>query len=182
MRTKLAASSVHSALLALEGIGVVEGVGSTRSRVYRLQRRFALNAMIETLFGEEERRYGAILDEFKSAAEDQGPGVLAVWLYGSVARGADRPGSDVDVVVVVNNDPARFAGAMQTRLQTAEETWQFRASLVVITLQDVGRLRDAGDHWWTNVTGQAKILLGPGPSDLVLPGPTAERRVREGKH
>lgn len=170
-RTGLAASSAHAALDALQRIGLVVGLGSNRSRLFRLRRDYVLGEAVRALFFEEESRFEAILGEVAQAAASGGTDVLAAWLYGSVARGEDRPGSDVDVVVVVEGDASTVAETMETRLRVPEDALRFHASPVVITLQDAVRLDAAGDQWWSNVLGQAKVLFGIDPDELM-------RRVR----
>lgn len=53
----------------------------------------------------EERRAAA--REFLARLRQQVPGrVVHAWLYGSVARGDDQPGSDVDILLVLDRrDP-----------------------------------------------------------------------------
>jgi len=48
-------------------------------------------------------------------------GVLAVYLFGSVARGESGPGSDIDVGVLFATDPPATLGAPQFALEAAME-------------------------------------------------------------
>ena len=53
--------------------------------------------------------------------EDDPRGALAVYLYGSVARGQPRPGSDIDIGVLFATDPPATLGAPQFAIEAALE-------------------------------------------------------------
>jgi predicted nucleotidyltransferase len=57
----------------------------------------------------------------KAFFEDDPRGALAVYLYGSVARGQARPGSDVDIGVLFAADPPATLEAPQFALEAALE-------------------------------------------------------------
>lgn len=61
------------------------------------------------------------------------PGVVAVYLFGSVARGTDRPSSDVDVAVLFEKTPeARLDGPRLTLEGDLERALGRRVDLVVL--------------------------------------------------
>jgi DNA-binding transcriptional ArsR family regulator len=168
MRSGLAQSSVREALIALENMGVVEAIGSGRSRLYRLRRNHPLRAILNTLFKAEEERFDAILEAIRMAAEHCGKDVIAVWLYGSVARGQDRPVSDIDLAVVA--DPKalpRVEQTMRDELHRAQDKLAFVASVVALDLNDVQRLSDENDPWWTAVSRDAFPIVGDRPDGIL---------------
>lgn len=57
----------------------------------------------------------------KAFFEDDPRGALAVYLYGSVARGQARPGSDVDIGVLLATDPPATLEAPQFAIEAALE-------------------------------------------------------------
>ena len=58
-------------------------------------------------------------------------GEVAVYLYGSVARGAERPDSDVDIGVLYRSDPPPTIDGLPLRLESEFERLLGRATQVV---------------------------------------------------
>ncbi len=105
-RTGLSPASVSRGLGALVRTGTIEAAGTGRSLLYRLHRRHPLAAPMAALFEAEDRRFQSLLDSVRAAATAAGPGLLALWLFGSAARGEDRLGSDFDLALVAEPDSA----------------------------------------------------------------------------
>ena len=63
----------------------------------------------------------AIEARLKTFFEDDPRGAVAVYLFGSVARGESGPGSDIDVGVLFATDPPATLGAPQFALEAAME-------------------------------------------------------------
>ena len=71
------------------------------------------------------RRAGTVtvnLDSLASASQRLPANVLAVWLFGSVARGTETPRSDVDVAVLLSAPPPATLEGQPFDLQFAFET------------------------------------------------------------
>jgi DNA-binding transcriptional ArsR family regulator len=105
-RTMLAPASVHQSLLALEALEIVARLGSGRVHLYRMRESHPIAPALKALFRDEEARFDAILAALRAAAAGSGEDIAAVWLYGSVARGDDKPTSDVDIVVIAKSSSA----------------------------------------------------------------------------
>jgi predicted nucleotidyltransferase len=166
-RTGLAASSVREALVILQGMEVVGAIGSGRTWLYRLQKGHPVGAALHALFWSELERFRSILESVRSAATEAGPGLVAVWLYGSVARGTDRAGSDVDVAVACEPGSVSSIGErLRDKLGKAEERLAFTASVSTVDTEDVLRHDADRDPWWTNVVRDALVIVGPRPEEL----------------
>ncbi len=50
-------------------------------------------------------------------AQAEGPEIAAAWLFGSVARGTPRPGSDVDVGILYTDEPPRTLAGLGLDLE-----------------------------------------------------------------
>ena len=162
-------SRQHTARIlgGLAGLRVVEAVGVGGHPSYRARQTHPLYLVLDGLFHAEAERFREIGDAVRTAARSADPPPEAVWLYGSVARGEDIPGSDVDVAIVIQGDVEvdRAADEIREKLTRAEESLGFIASVVAISPDDVVRL-SAEDSWWTNMTREAIALEGPDPERL----------------
>lgn len=174
-RTGLAKASVRQALGILEAMKVVDVLGADRTRLFRVQREHPLATALDALFHEEEQRFEAVLGAVRTAAE-RCQGLVAAWLYGSVARGLDRGTSDVDVAVVGEpQDTPRIEKTMRETLREAEGRLAFTASVVAIDTNDVLRLDATNDRWWTDLAQDSLRIVGDPPDVL------AERLRRQQK-
>jgi predicted nucleotidyltransferase len=169
-RTGLAKTSVWAGLTALEQAGAVAVAGSGRVRLYRLRADHPLRTALDMLFEVEERRFDAILEAVRAAARAGGHEILAVWIYGSAARGEDRVGSDFDIAVVAASDAlATIGDAMRDALRPVGERFGFVPSLTGITPADAARFAKQAHPWWTAVARDAIVLLGAAPDELARP-------------
>ena len=158
--TGLSAPGVLKALGSLETQGVVEVLGGGRSRVYRLASAHPLVQLLQPAFSEERARWDALQQALKTLLARQA-GVLAAWLYGSVARGEDEPGSDVDVALLVEQRAA--ADRVRTELHELELRYGVHFSVVDLTRRD---LQEAEPTWWANVCKDGRTLKGAPAAEL----------------
>jgi predicted nucleotidyltransferase len=173
-RAGVSRQHVNRIIGGLAKLRVVETVGVGGHPLYRVRKVFPLYATLDEIFRAEKGWYDSVVDAIQAAAASS-PEVVAVWLYGSVARGEDTPQSDVDVALVVDHPEIdRVADAVRERLRAAEESLGIDVSVVAIGTSDVLRL-SAGDPWWQNVVRDAVTLLGPDPERLA-------GRLRRGSH
>ncbi len=136
--------------------------------LYRLRSDHPLSSVLSTLFEAEERRFQSILDGARSAAESGGPGLIAFWMFGSVARGEDFVGSDLDFVLVAEADALpRLADAVRDGLAAPAVRLGFTLALVTLGTDDVLRLAAKRDPWWTGVTRDVVPLIGGHPEYLM---------------
>jgi DNA-binding transcriptional ArsR family regulator len=167
-RTGLAKASVARGIESLKATGIVTTAGTGRSVLYRLRPDHPLSSALSTLFGAEEQRFQSILDSARRAAESAGRGLIALWLFGSVARGEDRADSDLDLALVAKPEALpRLADAVRDGLVAPAETLGFTPTLVTLGTDDVVRLAAQRDPWWIGVTTDVVPLIGGRPQDLV---------------
>jgi predicted nucleotidyltransferase len=138
-----------------------------------------LRASLDALFDAEERRFQHILAAIRKAARSCEQEPVAVWLYGSVARGEDQPGSDLDLVLVGTESPSPASlDALRDALLAAGATLGFAASVVGLGAADIARLSRTRDPWWAEVARDAIVIEGRRPDELAgLPRARAKRRA-----
>jgi predicted nucleotidyltransferase len=167
MQAALARSSVHEALAVLEGLGVVTATGLGRARLYGLSKTHPLVGPLDDLFEAEAQRWKRIVESLAKAA-GRPEAIVAAWLYGSVARGQDHRGSDVDLAVVTEpGEQERMLDLVSQRLQEPQALLAFEASIVAIDTADVRRLAQERDPWWDSLRSDAIVLHGDSPDRLL---------------
>ncbi len=174
--TRVTPNGVRDALRSLERAGVVEAIGSGRSRLYRTLAGNPLAAALECLFAEERKRFDEILEVVAKAAKL--PEVVAVWLFGSVARAEDVIDSDIDVAVVIDARPceiSRIADIVRDRLLEKSRTMAFSPSVVSMTPAEVRQLKDDQAPMWTDLVRDTRVLVGPPPETLLRSAPGWEK-------
>lgn len=178
-RTGITDQSVRNVLGALLPTGVLRTYGQGRAMSYRLDRKHPIGEMLGLLFESEALRGANLRERIREAAGALPELPLAVWLYGSVARGEDRIGSDLDLLLVVQDDADvdRIADAFRDALREIEEDHRLAISVVPVSAEDVLRLGGGGDPFWREVVSDAQPLLGPMP-DALLARLKAKQRLQ----
>lgn len=165
--TRLSTQAVRNVLGSLAATGVVEPIGQGRSVLYRVRSAHPLLAPLAHLFAEEEARVGRVFRALREAARAAAPTALAVWVYGSAARGEDSPGSDLDVALVVpEQDVESATAAFREHLAPELDREHVALSAVGLSPTDVRRLAESGDPWWRTLAADAQPLVGPMPAAL----------------
>ncbi|WP_292153723.1 nucleotidyltransferase domain-containing protein [Mesorhizobium sp.] len=175
-RAGLSKSSTRLGLISLRETGVVSAEGSGYNRLYRLNAEHYFSKAIENLFAAEERRFAAIIDAVTDSPGDKKQFVKSLWVYGSVARGEDRLGSDLDVGVITEAaNLAAVVDVVRDSLAVHSERLGFTPSVVGLDMEDVSRLARDDDPWWSSVVKDAIVLAGRRPEELpALAGAAAD--------
>lgn len=163
--TRLTRQTVLAALERLVQLRLVLPVGTGRYRSYQADAAHPLVPALGALFVAEAARVERVFAAVRAAAAAD-RAIAAVWLYGSVARGEDVPGSDVDLALVVLESRRLDAtlDAFRDRVRPVEEAEYVTMSVIAIGDDDVRRLA-GGDPWWTTMARDAVPLVGKAPAD-----------------
>ncbi|HET6620731.1 MAG TPA: nucleotidyltransferase domain-containing protein [Dongiaceae bacterium] len=164
--TKLTKPSVLSSLQQLIEARMVEALGAGRQRLYRFDDGSSLGAALGALFAAESERYRKVIEAIRISAERAG--AQAAWLYGSVARDQDGPGSDIDVAIACPTKRLSIVTAgMREALSKAEERLGFTVSVIGIDDALARRLEREADPWWLAIKREAITVMGPAPESYV---------------
>ena len=96
------------------------------------------------------------------------PVPIAVWLYGSVARGEDEPGSDIDLAIL---SPTGHTGAQEMALGDALSPFMgeltSRMSIIGMTREDIRRMKRRRERIWKEIQRDAVPIFGPAPAEAL---------------
>lgn len=166
-RARLTLPSVRAALRRLLGLEVVTAIGAGRSMVCSLRFEHPLAPALVGLFNAEREQAAAVLHAVREAAAALRPAPLAVWLYGSVARGQDEATSDIDIALVsAQSEPTAQADALRDAVAAALPAWAHRISIVAIGPGDVKRLATKRTEFWRELERDAVVLAGDAPAGV----------------
>lgn len=127
-----------------------------RSRAFRVNRGHLLFPSLHSAFRAEAVSLVSVARAFARSLPDRG--IEAAVLFGSAARGAPTPRSDVDVLVVV--DSPRGAEKIRTIAGSLLDRFDVNLSPLVLTSDEVRRRLHAYDPLLLTIAAEGKILRG----------------------
>jgi predicted nucleotidyltransferase len=170
-RARLALPSTRDAVRRLAAAGFVEVIGAGRTSVCAVRLEHPMAAPIAALFDAERAQGDALLDAVRSAASEQRPAPIALWLYGSVARGEDGPASDIDLAAVFDDDdPTARKSELDDALATAAPARAGQFSIITLTPADAARLARERAPLWREIERDAVVLVGASPAEVAERG------------
>lgn len=160
--------AVHRELAALEAAGLVTATRSGKQRHYQANRQ---SPIFEELRGIVVKTFG-VADALRREVAAFAPRIRAAFVYGSIAKGTDTAGSDVDLMVISEklSYPELFSAATR-----AEEQLGRKVNPTVMTPRELQRKLDARNAFAKRVLEQPKIFIIGSEDDL------AARKPRKGK-
>jgi predicted nucleotidyltransferase len=167
-QARLTRAGASRAINRLAERGVLRPLGQGGSVLYRLDPEYPLVDAIRLLFVSEAERANRFFAGVRSAIASLDPGPLAVWLFGSVARGEDRSDSDVDLAIV--GDPGetrRIADGMREELERMHVDPTVHVSVVSFTIPELRKLKREKPRFWESLNDDAVPLYGPAPAQLL---------------
>ena len=177
-RAHISLPTARDALRQLLAAELVSCTGAGRSVVCGMRHDHPLAPALAALFAAERSHAESILAAVTSAASGLAPLPLAVWLYGSVARGEDDPSSDIDIALV---SPLSHAGAqadaLRQALAAALPQQTHRVSVVAFSRRDIQRLVSEEAPLWKDIVRDAVVLAGSDPLAMMESLPSREPKA-----
>jgi len=160
---------VREALADLVEQGVVEVRPAGRALLYRANDRHVIIDLLTRLFQEE----GTLLSRFAGELRKRSRlRPISIILFGSAARGTERPTSDVDLVFVT--ETGKLAVKEEERLDSAmvELSSRFGSTpqVMVIGLRDFQRRAKKGDGFINEILRTGRVIHGKPISGILTGG------------
>jgi predicted nucleotidyltransferase/DNA-binding HxlR family transcriptional regulator len=157
-RTGASAGSLHRELRALAELGVLLRQEVGRQVHYRANPACPVFAELAGLL----RKTAGLADVLRDALLPLGKKVALAFVFGSVAAGTERPGSDVDLMVLGSANFADLARA----LAPAQESLGREVNPTVMAPRDFAKKLAAGDGFALSVAQGPRIWLMGGEDDF----------------
>jgi predicted nucleotidyltransferase len=158
----LTTRGVRLVLESLASQGLVHVLGQPRSQLYSVAMLHPMAGALKSLFAHEHHRWESLQETLRQALGSWRE-VRSAWLYGSVARGEDRPGSDVDILLVLGERGVDVSHRVRDAVQALGDRLGLHFSAVVLAPEELAAVKP-GDAWWSDVVRDAKVLKGVSPA------------------
>lgn len=167
MRAEITRSATSKTLGHLADLHMIDIVGQGRYVSYQFNAEHPLAPAIQALFAAERHRVDAIFDLIRNTAEGLDPKPIAVWLYGSTARGSDTVQSDMDLAVVGNEPDVRLqAEAIRDALLDEAECWMIQPAVIRLSTVAIAEMDRDGAALWQNLKREAVPIFGVAPEHV----------------
>lgn len=159
--TGASAGSLHRELRLLADMGLLLRQEVGRQVHYRANLAHPVHAELAQLL----RKTAGLADVLRQALEPLGSKVELAFVYGSMAGGTERAGSDVDLMVLGRASFADLARA----LAPAQDALRRDVNPTVMTRREFAQMLAAGDGFAHSVMKGDKLWLKGEESDLAEP-------------
>ena len=149
-------------LLAVRRVG--------RAYLYRLKSNNAIvNQMLAPLFNTEKN---LLANELTNVANRLEGTAIAVILFGSVARGEEEPGSDIDLAVIVQDPETREAaqGLGDEILDELADVTGVVPTIIVWSKDEFKERYDSGDGLARSLLEEGRVVMGPPVYEILRDG------------
>lgn len=144
--------AVHRQLGRLAEAGLVSVTRTGNQKHYQANRTSPVFAELHGLI----IKTVGLAEPLRRALAPLAPRIRTAFIYGSAAKGTDRAGSDVDLMVI--SDSVRYPDVYQA-LQPVEVTLARPVNPTVMTLAEWRKKRARSDSFATRVAGQPRLLV-----------------------
>lgn len=160
-KADLSPRAAQQALQELYATGVIHRKAVGASYLFSLNRsRYVVEKILSPLFESEQGLGAAMIEELRKALPAKG--IISIILFGSVARGENKQGSDLDAMVVVENflDVRKITAGIQNKGGGFLAKFGMMLSPHVIRRRDFASRFDKKDKLILNVIKEGRVIFG----------------------
>jgi predicted nucleotidyltransferase len=166
-RAQINRSGAGRTLAHLTQARVVEIVGLGRYVSYQFNPKHPLGPAIIALFQAERQRVDEIFAHIRTTAEGLSPQPVAIWLYGSAARGHDTLQSDMDIAVVGKEpDVRQQTETIRNALLDEADRWMIQPSIIRLSTDAIAEMDRDHAALWQNLKREAIPIFGVAPGQV----------------
>jgi predicted nucleotidyltransferase len=151
--------AVHRQLVRLEQAGLVEVTRVGNQKHYQARRESPIFAELQGLVAKTV----GIVEPLRDSLGEKADGIRAAFVFGSLAKGGDRAGSDIDLMVI--SDALRYADLFEI-LQQAETRLARPVNPTVMSIADWRAKRAKKESFAARVASQPKLFVIGSDDDL----------------
>lgn len=146
------------ALHRLESLGLIRRLGAGRTQLVRLNfEHYLIKELILPLLRKERELLGHIRREIARTFKDK---ALSVTVFGSVARGQDVAGSDVDLLILTErSDKTRMVEKAVRYSAEFQQRYGLRLSPIIMTPAEAARKARDSNTLFKNIVDEGIDLL-----------------------
>jgi predicted nucleotidyltransferase len=151
--------AVHRQLVRLEQADLVEVTRAGNQKYYQARRASPIFAELQGLVAKTV----GMVEPLRDSLGEKTYGIRAAFVFGSVAKGSDRSGSDIDLMVI--SDDLRYADLFEA-LQAAETRLARPINPTVMSIADWRGKRAQADSFAARLAAQPKLFVIGSDDDL----------------
>lgn len=160
-KADLSPRAAQQALQELYATGVVHRKVVGASYLFSLNRsRYVVENILSPLFESEQGHGAAMIKELRKALPAKG--IVSIIMFGSVARGENKQGSDLDIMIVLENslDVRKITSGVQDKGGEFLAKFGMMLSPHVIRHRDFISRFDKKDKLIQNVIKEGRVIFG----------------------
>ena len=157
----LSPRAAQQALQELYATGVIHRKTVGASYLFSLNRtRYVVKNILSPLFESEQGLVAAIIEELRKALPNRG--IVSIIMFGSVARGESKQGSDLDIMILLENslDVRKITAGVQDKGGKFLAKFGMMLSPHVIQRREFISRFDKKDKLIQNVVKEGRVIFG----------------------
>jgi predicted nucleotidyltransferase len=160
-KADLSPRAAQQALQELHAKGIVHRQTVGASYLFSLNKdRYVVKSMLSPLFQSEQGLLDTMIKELREALPHHG--IISIIVFGSVARGQSKRGSDLDVMILVGDsiDTEKIAGMAREKNKEFAASFGIPISPYVIRRREFISRFDRKDKLIQNVVKEGRVIFG----------------------